>query len=282
MVHNKNFCLEIKLKNYFCQNDKKVLTSEDNRYMIIMVKETIKEAVTLHKSLKQDQMYITVDTLILTVINGKLCLLLSLRRNPPYDGMPALPGRIIGRDETAEETAWYLMNEMLPGGEPFLEQLYTFTEVDRDPRGRVISVAYLAIIPQRKLAKLLEEQETTLQPFRIDTEEGRLQMTGQDGTVLTGSDLAFDHGRIIETGVKRLQNKIGYTDIGFRFLNNANAFSLSELQTVFEAVLNMELDSSNFRRSILNQYEKSGRLWQTAQEERRGRGRPAVLYRFDL
>lgn len=250
--------------------------------MIIMVKETIKEAVTLHKSLKQDQMYITVDTLILTVINGKLCLLLSLRRNPPYDGMPALPGRIIGRDETAEETAWYLMNEMLPGGEPFLEQLYTFTEVDRDPRGRVISVAYLAIIPQRKLAKLLEEQETTLQPFRIDTEEGRLQMTGQDGTVLTGSDLAFDHGRIIETGVKRLQNKIGYTDIGFRFLNNANAFSLSELQTVFEAVLNMELDSSNFRRSILNQYEKSGRLWQTAQEERRGRGRPAVLYRFDL
>ncbi len=250
--------------------------------MIIMVKETIKEAVTLHKSLKQDQMYITVDTLILPVINGKLCLLLSLRRNPPYDGMPALPGRIIGRDETAEETAWYLMNEMLPGGEPFLEQLYTFTEVDRDPRGRVISVAYLAIIPQRKLAKLLEEQETTLQPFRIDTEEGRLQMTGLDGTVLTGSDLAFDHGRIIETGVKRLQNKIGYTDIGFRFLNNANAFSLSELQTVFEAVLNMELDSSNFRRSILNQYEKSGRLWQTAQEERRGRGRPAVLYRFDL
>ena len=250
--------------------------------MIIMVKETIKEAVTLHESLEQDQLYITVDTLILTVINGKLCLLLSRRKNPPFEGMPALPGRFIGHDETAEETACYLMNEMLPGGEPFLEQLYTFTEVDRDPRGRMISTAYLAIIPQGKLEKLLEEKETTLQPYRIGTEAGKLQMTGKDGTVLTGQDLAFDHGRIIETGIKRLQNKIGYTDIGFRFLNNADAFSLSELQTVFEAVLDMELDSSNFRRSILNQYEKSGRLWQTAQEERRGRGRPAVLYRFDL
>ena len=234
------------------------------------------------ESLKQDQLYVTVDTLILTVIDGKMCLLLSPRKNPPYEGRLALPGRFIGHDETAEETVRYLMNEMLPGGEPFLEQLYTFTETDRDPRGRVISMAYLVIIPQQKLEMLLEEKKTALQPFRIGSEEEGLQLTGQDGTILAGSDLAFDHGRIIGTGIKRLQNKIGYTDIGFRFLNNADAFSLSELQTVFEAVLNTELDSSNFRRSILNQYEKSGRLWQTAREERRGRGRPAVLYRFDL
>lgn len=233
------------------------------------------------ESLKQDQLYVTVDTLILTVIDGKMCLLLSPRKNPPYEGRLALPGRFIGHDETAEETVRYLMNEMLPGGEPFLEQLYTFTETDRDPRGRVISVAYLVIIPQRKLEKLLEEKETAMQPFRVEWEEEGLRLAGKDGTVFTGADLAFDHGRIIETGIKRLQNKIGYTDIGFRFLNHAEAFSLGELQTVFEAVLNAELDSSNFRRSILNQYEKGGRLRQTAQEERKGRGRPAVLYRFD-
>lgn len=247
-----------------------------------MVTVTLKEVKAVHEELEQGQLYVTVDTLILTVMNGELCLLLSRRKNPPYEGRPALPGRFIGPEEAAETTVRYLMNEMLPGADPFLEQLYTFTEVNRDPRGRVISAAYLVILPQQKMEKVLEESETSLRPYRVDTENGAVRMTGEDGTVLTGSDLAFDHGRIIETGIQRLRNKIGYTDIGFRFLNNPGAFSLSELQTVFEAVLGMQLDSSNFRRSILNQYEKGGRLRQTAQEERRGRGRPAVLYRFDL
>ena len=236
----------------------------------------------MHGALKPDQLYVTVDTLILTVMDGKLCLLLSRRKDPPYEGRPALPGRFIGQEETAEETVRYLMNEMLPGAEPFLEQLYTFTEVERDPRGRVISAAYLVILPQQKLEKVLAESGTSLRPYRVTAEDGRLRMDGEDGTVLREEDLAFDHGRIIETGIRRLQGKIDYTDIGFRFLNSTDAFSLSELQTVFEAVLGMQLDSSNFRRAILTRYERSGRLWQTAQEERKGRGRPAVLYRFDL
>ena len=105
-------------------------------------------------------------------------------------------------------------------------------------------------------------------------------MSGKDGTVLTGSDLAFDHGRIIETGIKRLQNKIGYTDIAFRFLADMESFSLSELQTVFEAVLDRPTDSSNFRRMIRTQYEKEGRVIRTEKEDKQGPGRPSVLYRF--
>jgi hypothetical protein len=108
----------------------------------------------------------------------------------------------------------------------------------------------------------------------------KVELTAADGTSLIGSDLAFDHGRIIETGVLRLQGKIDYTDIGFRFLNDTEAFSLSELQTVFEAVLDRPLDISNFRRFILGRYEKNGRMVQTEQAEKKGRGRPAVLYRL--
>lgn len=236
----------------------------------------------MHEILQPDRVYVAVDILALTVMDGELCLMLSRRKDPPYEGRLALPGRFVGQEEAAETAVCRLMEEMIPVFDPFLEQLYTFTEVNRDPRGRVISAAYLVIMQPRKLEEVLRAERTQMLPYRISTKSCPLQLTGGDGTTLIGSDLAFDHGRIIETGVQRLQGKIDYTDIGFRFLNNAGAFSLSELQTIHEAILGVELDSSNFRRAILNRYERTGRLWQTAQEEKRGRGRPAVLYRFDL
>ena len=103
---------------------------------------------------------------------------------------------------------------------------------------------------------------------------------GEDGTVLISSDLAFDHGRIIETGVTRLRGKIDYTEVGFHFLNDRNAFSLGELQTVFEAVLEEKQDSSNFRRDIRKRYEEKGRIELTDRENGKRRGRPAQLYRL--
>ena len=236
----------------------------------------------MHDTLQSDQIYVTVDILALTILDGQLCLMLSRRKDAPFEGLLALPGRFIGQEESAETAVHRLMDEMIPVADLFMEQLYTFTDVNRDPRGRVISAAYLVIIPPQKLEEARLAGSLSVQPYRISTGSVPMRMTGEDGTTLTGGDLAFDHGRIIETGVQRLQGKIDYTDIGFRFLNSAGAFSLSELQTIYEAVLGTELDSSNFRRSILNRYERTGRLWQTAQEEKRGRGRPAVLYRFDL
>ena len=236
----------------------------------------------MHESLNRDQLYVTVDILILTVRDGKLVLMLSRRMTPPYEGRMSLPGRFVGQEEHAETAVRQLLKEMLPVSDPYIEQLYTFSEVNRDPRGRVISLAYLVIVTQQCLEQVLAEKKTVMQPYEVSLGPDGLRLTGADGTVLIGSDLGFDHGRIIETGVQRLRGKIDYTDIGFRFINSLSAFSPSELQTVFEAILDTSLDRSNFRRLILTRYEKTGKLWQTAVDARSGRGRPAVMYRFDL
>ena len=199
----------------------------------------------MHEVLQTDRVYVTVDILALTVRDGKLCLMLGRRKAPPYEGRLALPGRFIGQEEAAETAVRRLMDEMIPVSDPYLEQLYTFTEVNRDPRGRVISMAYLVIMPPRKLEEVQGTKDLIMQPYSIATGLPELRLTGEDGTTLIGSDLAFDHGRIIETGVQRLQGKLDYTDIGFRFLNSVQAFSLSELQTIYEAALGTALDSSN-------------------------------------
>lgn len=235
----------------------------------------------MHEALRPDQMYVTVDILILTVREGRLYLLLSRRQGPPYAGLWALPGRFVGPDESAEAAVQKLMDEMLPVPRPFAEQLYTFAETNRDPRGRVISVSYLVIVPSKRLFPALARSETPMKPWQVRLADGTLGLTGEGGAALSGGDLAFDHGRIIETGVNRLRGKIDYTDIGFRFLSDPDAFSLSELQSVFEAVQDAPLDSSNFRRAILGRYGKNGRLKQTKQAEKKGRGRPAALYRFE-
>ena len=95
----------------------------------------------MHSALPPDRLHVAVDLLILTVKDGRLNLLLSKRENPPFAGFWALPGRMIAIDESAENAANRLLTEMLPVPEPFIEQLYTFTQADRDPRGRVVSMA---------------------------------------------------------------------------------------------------------------------------------------------
>ena len=232
----------------------------------------------MREILEPDQMYVTIDLLILTVREGRLCLLLSRRKNPPYAGQWALPGRFVGLEESAEAAVRELMAEMLPVEDAFFEQLYTFTAVNRDPRGRIISAAYLVIVPWQKLASLPGWRERGLGCFQVATEGGALLLTGPEGAELAAPELAFDHGHIIGIGIQRLRGKIDYTDIGFRFLRDTRAFSLAELQTVFEAVLGRAMDSSNFRRFIRSRYEEKGRMKQTDQAQKSGRGRPAALY----
>lgn len=234
----------------------------------------------MHTVLTGDRLYVTVDILILTENNGSLKLLLARRPHPPYEGSLALPGRFVALDESAEAAVEKLLSEMLPIQNAFQEQLFTFTDPGRDPRGRVISTAYLVIIPWEQLAPALQNENVRLRCFSVSNGENSLLLTGEDGQVLDSSELAFDHEKIIRTGITRLQGKIDYTDIGFRFLNDPEAFSLGEIQRVFEAVLEKTLDTSNFRRFVLNRYEETGRIEQTKREEKKKRGRPAVLYRL--
>lgn len=255
-----------------------LLTRHFSDVIIIMVRVTKKEAVPMHVELRSDQMYVTVDLMIVSVIDGGLRVLLSRRVNPPYEGLWALPGRFVGLDESAGSTARRLLDEMLPLPDVYLEQLYTFAEANRDPRGRVISVAYLAIVPEARLAGALNAPDNRLRPFRADTQSRELRLAGEDGRYLEHGDLAFDHEKIIRMGITRLQGKIDYTEIAFRFLDDSGSFSLGEVQTVFEAILGRSLDTSNFRRSLLGRYEKTGRMIQTNRTERSGRGRPSGLY----
>lgn len=238
------------------------------------------EAGYVHRTLEPGRIHVAVDILICTVREGKLSMLLSKRQSLPFAERWALPGRLMGLDESAEAAQRKLLYEMLPVGEAYMEQLYTFTALNRDPRGRVISMAYIVILPWERLRQAMGRPGCGMQCFAVSLDEHGLCLTASDGTVLTSGDLAFDHGEIIRTGVTRLRGKIDYTDVGFHFLNDMSAFSLGELQTIFEAVLGKSADSSNFRRWVRNRYEETGRIAQTAQAKQQGRGRPAALYRF--
>ena len=185
----------------------------------------------MHEVLSQDQLYVAVDILILTEDGGRLKLLLSKRTQPPFAQRLALPGRLMAIDESAESAANLLVKEMLNVQNLYMEQLYTFTDLNRDPRGRVISIAYLIVVPWPEIAQLLEEKKA-LQLFEVTEEHGHLLLRGEDGKELVESDLAFDHGRILRTGIKRVQGKLNYTPIGFAFLHDPEAFSLSEVQTI--------------------------------------------------
>ena len=231
--------------------------------------------------LVQDQVFVMVDNLILTVRQGRLNLLLSRRTGPPFKGCWALPGKLVEREDSAGATALRLLRQVLPIREAFMEQLYTFTELNRDPRGRVISIAYLAAVPWARLAPILPADGAGPRFFDVSLAGGSLCLEDSEGLRLIGGDLAFDHGRIIETGVQRLRGKIDYTDIAFHFLNDPRAFTLGELRAVYEAVLEKTVDGSNFRRTIQNRYEETGRIAQTDRAEApRRRGRPPAIYRM--
>ena len=227
----------------------------------------------MHLELERDRLYVTVDALILTVREGRLYTLLSRRKNPPFQGRWALPGRLVGPDEPVEATLDGLLAEMMPEGPRFNEQLYTFSDLNRDPRGRVISIAHLVAVP--------EAPSGGLTSFEIRLEGDALSLIAPGGGSLPGGELAFDHGGILATGVQRLRGKIDYTDIAFHFLTRPDCFSLGQLQSIFEAVLSCPVDPSNFRRMVKSRYEEPGFIapLDASTVSPRGRGRPAAMYR---
>jgi len=201
---------------------------------------------------------VTVDIVIFTVRDAQLKLLLIRRAGEPYQGKWALPGGFIHLDETLEDSARRELEEETGVSGVYLEQLYTFGAPDRDPRERVITVAYYALIPSDKLQ------------LRAATDAEAVGWFGMDEL----PDLAFDHSDIIAMAHQRLVAKLDYSTIAFQFLGRD--FTLSELQSVYEIILREELDKRNFRKwaLALEQIEETGR------ERRDGAHRPAKLYRL--
>lgn len=210
---------------------------------------------------------VAVDVALLTVKGGALGALLLERGEPPQQGRWALPGGFVALDEGLDEAARRVLEAKTGLRAVFLEQLYTFGAVDRDPRTRVITVAYYSLVAAERLAGL------PLAELHIPWDGERpapvfARVAGEE------RPLAFDHADILGTAVARIRGKLDYAPIGFQLL--PEQFTLRELQEVHETVLGRPLNKNAFRRRML----ASRQLTATGERERGTRFRPAELYRF--
>jgi 8-oxo-dGTP diphosphatase len=224
-----------------------------------------------------DRPSVAVDVVLLTADEDALFTLLIRRGEPPQRGRWSLPGTFVRLEESLEQTASRVLESKAGVGRVFLEQLYTFGAPRRDPRTRVIAVAYYALVAPEELAraKVLDEAEPAARarievPWEGET-GGPVSLFSEDGREL---ELAFDHADMIGMAVKRLRGKLDYTPIGFQLL--PDRFTLLELQRVHETVLGRPLNKDSFRRRML----ASGLLEATGDVQQAAAHRPAELYRF--
>lgn len=212
---------------------------------------------------------LAVDVALFTVADGVLRVLVVERAEQPQAGLMALPGVFVGIDESLEDAARRaLATKAGITADVYLEQLYTFGEPERDPRTRVISVTYYALVAPETLAG------ADLRRVRVPWEGeagGAVEVMSAEGRALP---LAFDHAEIIGMAVKRLRGKLDYSPIGFQLL--PERFTLRRLQDVHETILGRPLNKDSFRRRML----ALGQLEATGTREDDVEHRPAELYRF--
>ena len=202
---------------------------------------------------------LTVDCVVFGLDEQDLKVLLIQRDIEPFAGRWALPGGFVHMDETLDDAARRELREETGLSNVFLEQLYTFGDVDRDPRGRVVTVAHYALVKLSDHAVKAATDARNAAWFTVDD-------------VPT---LAFDHGRVLEAAYARLQGKVRYQPIGFELL--PPKFTLTQLQRMYEKVLDRPLDKRNFRKKILGM----GILQGLDEVETDVAHRAAQLYRFD-
>jgi 8-oxo-dGTP diphosphatase len=202
-------------------------------------------------------MRVTVDIVIFTIQSGELRVLLVKRGIPPFAGQVAIPGGFVLEDESLDQAALRELKEETGVGDVYLEQLYSFGDPGRDPRGRVVTVAYYALISADR------------SPLVAGTDAADARWCA----IRQLPVLAFDHGKILDYALERLRNKLEYTTVGFQLL--PPRFSLTELQEVYEAILDKKLDKRNFRRKLALL-----KVLRPTREYRRAGRRPARLYEF--
>ena len=212
----------------------------------------------MKKNWVEQNILISVDNVIFTIINDKLQVLLVSRPMDPFKWLRALPWGLVWDNETLEETAYKKLEEKTSVKDIYLEQLYTFSDIKRDPRWRTISTAYMSLISRENLA-LKKTSNWRESKFFWTTSLPKLW---------------FDHKKIIEYAVKRLKWKLEYTNIAQYIL--PEKFTFTQLQNVYEIVLNQKFDVRNFRKKINS-------LWiieETWEKEIWNQYRPARLFKF--
>ena len=212
-----------------------------------------------------DRPAVTVDLVLMTIRDGAIHVLLVKREEHPQQGRWSLPGGFVGVDEELGDAARRVMREKAGLDRIAVEQLRTFGEVGRDPRMRVITVAYFALVPAEVLVPALKRAEG---PALAQVTRGaRASLAGQP------LDLAFDHQAIIDAALERLRGRLDYSDVAFRLL--PREFTLLQLQQVHETILGRKVNKPAFRKRMLD----AGNLVATGRREQGSPFRPAELYR---
>lgn len=251
-----------------------------------------------------DLLSVTTDILVLSISNEEnenyrkttkkhMSVLLVKRDNYPFKDKWCLPGGFVGIDEDLEDSPKRILKKETNLEDIYLEQLYTFGSVKRDPRMRVLSTAYMALVDKNLLNNNLAPNASWFNIKYFADNDGVLVLLDNGNEQLKfklkkvlrektsdsysyiieeNNDVAFDHALIIYTGIERLKNKISYTDIAFNLM--PEYFTLGDLQQVYEVILNKELLDPAFRRIIANKVVKTEKV-------KKGEGhRPSVLFKY--
>lgn len=183
-----------------------------------------------------EKLSVAVDLLVFTAEDDRLKILLVERSEDPFAGYLAFPGVFVGMKETLDEAAARGIAEETGLNNIYFEQLYTFSDVDRDPRMRILSVAYMALVPVEELQ------------FRAGQRTRAAVLADVEELLASKKELAFDHKKILAYARWRLANKVEYTDIAFHLV--PELFTLPQLQKIYEILLGKSLYKANFRKKM--------------------------------
>ncbi len=283
--------------------------------------QTEQEFLSDYKPDKYDRPSVTVDVLVFAIDtipnpdvrkldDKKLQVLLVKRANHPFINTWGVPGGFIHMDESLEEAAMRELKEETDVDNIYIEQLYTFGDVNRDPRMRVIATSYMALINKTysklkagtdvidakwfdvvdqvlEVTETEEEDRHTIEKIieiKLNTEDIKVRAKLKETVkivnrfstskleILEQENISFDHAKIIYYGIDRMRNKLEYTDIAFSLL--PREFTLAELQQVYEVILNKTFTKPNFQRKIKHMVTETDKF-------EGGAHRPARLYRFN-
>lgn len=253
-----------------------------------------------------DQLSMTADILLISVSDQEqtnyrktskkmMSILLVKRDDFPYKGKWCLPGGFLNpKTETLAECAKNVLKRETNLSNIYLEQLYTYDAIDRDPRTRVVSTSYIALVDKNKLTDMINKNASWFDVVLLEEKNNIVDITLDNGTETIhlaikkelrekttdryrfveakNKDIAFDHALVILAGIERLRNKLNYTDIVFNMM--PEYFTLGELQQVYEVILNKKLLDPAFRRIIASKVEKTKKM-------KTGEGhRPSVLFKY--
>lgn len=253
-----------------------------------------------------DQLSMTVDILLVSVSSEKqenyrktnkkmMSILLVKRDDYPYKDKWCLPGGFLNpKSETLEECAKRVLKKETNLKELYLEQLYTFDAINRDPRTRVVSTSYIALIDKNRLTDKINTNASWFDVILFEESKDKIDMVLSNGSdmikfsikkklyekttdrykfeIIENKDLAFDHPLVIVSGLERIKNKLNYTDIVFNMM--PEYFTLGELQQVYEVILNKKLLDPAFRRIIKDKVVKTDKM-------KTGEGhRPSFLFKY--